>query len=70
MITTGFEIAFGIFLFFLVLIILVYGLTALAGLVLWVLVWASKRDWWVKAIVVLVVLQIVGGILGILGVGR
>lgn len=70
MITTGFEIALGIFLFLLALIILVYGLTALAGLVLWLWSWASERSWWAKVVVVLVILQIFGGILGILGVGK
>jgi hypothetical protein len=74
MITTGFEIAFGIFLFILALLILVYGLTALSSLAFWLAFWlwdwASKRSWWGKIIVVLVILQILGGILGTFGVGK
>ena len=69
MITTGFGIAFGIFLFIVVLIILVYGLTASAGAIVLLWAWVSKKAWWVKLIAVLVILQILGWILGILGVG-
>jgi hypothetical protein len=68
MITTGFEIAFGIFLFILVLIILVYGLTASVGAIVLLWVWASEKVWWVKLIIALTILQILGWILGILGI--
>lgn len=70
MVVTGFEIAFGIFLFIVVLIILMYGLTAsVTGIVLlWD--WGSRKPWWVKLIVGFIFLGILGRILEILGVGR
>lgn len=68
MIGTGFEIAFGIFLFIVVLIILMYGLTASVGAIALLWAWVSKKAWWVKLIVGLAILQILGWILRILGV--
>ena len=70
MITTGFEIAFGIFLFILVLAVLVYGLPALGGLIILSWDWASKKGWWAKVTVVFIVLGIFGWVLGILGFGK
>ena len=70
MITTGFEIAFGIFLFVVVLIVLVYGLTASVGAIVLLWAWVSENAWWVKLMVGLAILQILGWILGSLGVGR
>lgn len=68
MITIGFEIAFGIFLFIVVLIILVYGLSTSVGAMVLLWAWVSKKPWWVKLIVGLAVLQILVWILRILGV--
>ena len=70
MIGTGFEIAFGIFLFIVVLIVLVYGLTASVGAIVLLWAWVSRKPWWVKLIVGLAILQILGWILGSLGVGK
>jgi hypothetical protein len=70
MVGTGFEIAFGIFLFILALAVLVYGLSALLSLIILSWDWTSKKGWWAKMIIVLVILQILGWILGISGVGR
>ena len=70
MVGTGFEIAFGIFLFVVVLIVLVYGLTASVGAIVLLWAWVSEKAWWVKLMVGLAILQILGWILGSLGVGR
>lgn len=74
MITTGFEIAFGIFLFIVVLIILLYGVTASVGAI--VLLWAWVRGLWgkgnllVQAIIIYFIFMVSMGILALLGVGR
>ena len=70
MIGAGFKLALGIFLFFVALYILVLALTgSLSGIViLWA--WVSRKPWWAKLIVGLAILQILGWILGILGIGR
>lgn len=68
MITTGFEIAFGFFLFFLVLIVLAYGLAGSLSTMVILWAWISKRPWWVKLIAALAFLQILGWILRILGI--
>lgn len=70
MIGAGFEIALGIFLFIVVLIVLVYSLAASLSALALLWTWVEEKPWWVKLIVGLVILQILGWILGLLGVGR
>lgn len=74
MITTGFEIAFGIFLFIVALIILMYVLAGSGiGIMLlwdWVRRLWGKGNLWVQAIIIYFVFMVSVGILALLGVGR